>query len=241
MSFQKLQTEIIGRTEEEFMPLVRKEETPEPPRREELPQNLFMGDSSNSQFESEYNKIEFEESTAQDERDNPALLKKKFSDNSESINNETPEEEIVDNSESINNEIPMEEKSTAQDERDNPLVVEEGESTNNEIAPEEEMSHNSGSPSSSPTTTPSTNPTAGPTTTPSSKPTAGNIYGNKKSKIGPWPECVGWHDEDCISYIESEVDDTVKFAVNKPQKYTVHRIYVAVDEYNVVWNTPCRG
>lgn len=134
------------------------------------------------------------------------------------------DESIITNESSAqqesNNNIIVED-SYAQDEAENPTLTEE--------LTEEELMNLSDKPSSSPSDKPS------------SSPTTGNAYGNKKSKIGPWPECVGWHDEDCISYIKSEVEDTIQFAVSKPKTYTVHRIYVAVDEYNVVWNVPCRG
>jgi len=180
------------------------------------------------------------------------MIMGKNSAQQESDNNLLPEESYILPTPTAQDEFINE--SSAQQESDNNIIVEEkyvsssaqdeSENPNTTELTEEELMNISEKPSNAPFSAPSDKPTTGQPTTvqpTTGQPTTSNIYGNKKSKIGPWPECVGWHDEDCISYIESEVEDTLQFAVNRPNTYTVHRIYVAVDEYNVVWNTPCRG
>ena len=68
-----------------------------------------------------------------------------------------------------------------------------------------------------------------------------NVYGNPTPKIGPWPECVGWQGEDCETYIWSVIDDHPDIRIIRPGIPDVHRVFVVVDEYNVVVKIPHRG
>ena len=103
-------------------------------------------------------------------------------------------------------------------------------------------------PSMSPTMTNTTSPSSSPT----SKPTepekvevepdeSTNMYNNPTPKIGPWPECVGWYGEDCAVYIRQEIDDDPEIRIIKPGTPDPHRVFVVVDEYNVVVKVPHRG
>lgn len=71
--------------------------------------------------------------------------------------------------------------------------------------------------------------------------TTTNPYNNPTPKIGPWPECLGWQGEDCATYISQEIDDNPEIAIIRPGTPEIHRVFVVVDQYNVVVKVPHRG
>eukprot|EP00586_Coscinodiscus_wailesii_P021186 CAMPEP_0172501836 /NCGR_PEP_ID=MMETSP1066-20121228/154026_1 /TAXON_ID=671091 /ORGANISM="Coscinodiscus wailesii, Strain CCMP2513" /LENGTH=103 /DNA_ID=CAMNT_0013276849 /DNA_START=118 /DNA_END=429 /DNA_ORIENTATION=+ len=74
-------------------------------------------------------------------------------------------------------------------------------------------------------------------------PTRENQYGNPHPVKGPWPECIGWHGEDCKTYLKNELPDAgeIDFGIVKPGEPNSHRVYIIVDENNIVHKIPHRG
>mmetsp|Transcript_32559 Transcript_32559/g.39592 ORF Transcript_32559/g.39592 Transcript_32559/m.39592 type:complete len:140 (+) Transcript_32559:65-484(+) len=73
---------------------------------------------------------------------------------------------------------------------------------------------------------------------------ASSLYGNPHPEIGPWPECVGWHGQECVDYINQEAanyDPDLVTKVVTPNEPAPHRVYIVVDNYGVVKQTPRRG
>ena len=84
-------------------------------------------------------------------------------------------------------------------------------------------------------------PTYNPTYAPTASPNEPNEFGNANEEVGPWPECVGWQGDDCADYIQDRTPDDAQIFVQPRNPRDIHRVYVRVDENNVVINIPRRG
>jgi hypothetical protein len=68
-----------------------------------------------------------------------------------------------------------------------------------------------------------------------------NPYDNPDPRNGPWPECLGWDGEDCMTYIQTLSPEVRSLHQVKPVNKDNHRVYIIVDEYGVVSLNPHRG
>jgi len=68
-----------------------------------------------------------------------------------------------------------------------------------------------------------------------------NPYDNPDPINGPWPECLGWDGEDCMTYIQTLAPEVKSLHQVRPVDKDPHRVYIIVDEYGVVAMNPHRG